>query len=159
MHDSSSCPYCQGAAIHGSMSDEEFHTFLAACRNELADKQSHFTRVLSQRQTWRYDLNTCQIRFHDLALSFVPIGTFSDSLSSWLWAWANPDFPDEARTRSRKLQSLRNSTGFQVFLDPGIAASRQDAEDFSAIALHYLDGQGLFRVPGNPDLYLSVCKT
>lgn len=159
MHDLSSCPLCQAAAIQGSMSDEEFRRYLTACRHELADKQSQFQRVLSQCQTWHYDLASCKINFNEKELHFVPIGTFSDSMNSWLWAWANPDFPEQARTLSRYLQSLHAMTGFQVFLDPGIKASRQDAEDFSALALHYLGGQGIFRAPGNPDLYLSVCKS
>jgi hypothetical protein len=34
MHDSSTCPVCRGLPIGGSMSDEEFFAFLAACRDE-----------------------------------------------------------------------------------------------------------------------------
>jgi len=48
MHDSSKCPICRGLPVGGSLSDDEFFVFLAACRDELADKQARFEQ---RRQT------------------------------------------------------------------------------------------------------------
>ena len=87
------------------------------------------------------------------------IGTYSSEYQSWLWAWANEDFPEVARAASRQIQALYDVTGFRVFLNEGIGASTEDAQDFTALAVHQLDAIGFFRCPSDeagPVLYLAV---
>jgi len=55
---------------------------------------------------------------------------------TWLWAWANEEFPEAARAVSRQLQLLHSVTGFRVFINPGIEASAADAQDFAALSVH-----------------------
>ena len=84
----------------------------------------------------------------------TPVGTHSPEYQSWLWAWANEDFPPVARDAARRLQALHTMTGFRVFLDPGIAASAADAEDFAGWPF-IARGDGFFRSPSDgPTLYL-----
>lgn len=157
MHDSATCPVCSGAALGGSMSDEEFFSFLTACRQDLAGKQSRFAERIQTEARWHYDMATLRLTFGNRLFQFTPIGTFSPQHRTWLWAWANEDFPLGAREAARKLQDLHAVTGFRVFLDPGIAASAADADDFVAMALHLLDAEGFFRVPSSgPTLFLAV---
>jgi hypothetical protein len=88
---------------------------------------------------------------------FGMIGTHNPAHNSWLWAWANEDFPASARTASRRIQSLHTVTGFRVFIDPATQASSADAQDFTASAVHILDAVGLVRCPSDgPVLYLAV---
>ena len=62
-----------------------------------------------------------------------------------------------ARAASRQLQSLHSVTGFRVFMNPGIEASSQDAQDFAALAVHHLGAIGFFRNGSeSPILYLAV---
>ena len=50
MHDSSTCPICRGLPAGGAASsDEEFFAFLAACRDELAEKQDRFQQRFAGR--------------------------------------------------------------------------------------------------------------
>jgi hypothetical protein len=90
----------------------------------------------------------------------TPIGTYSAAHDSWLWAWANEEFPAIARTASARIQSLHTVTGFRVFIDPGIKASSADVQDFTALAVHILGAIGFFRCPSDgPVLYLAVRET
>lgn len=157
MHDPSKCPICRRLPVGSSMSDEEFSAFLAACRAELADKQTRFQQRLAGAGRWFYDMADCSINIGDERFGMTPIGTHSAEYQTWLWAWANEDFPAVARESSRSLLALHALTGFRVFLDAGIAASAADAEDFAALAAHQLEAIGIFRSTSDQvTLYLAV---
>ena len=138
------------------MSDEEFFAFLDACRSELATLQPQFQERIRKGDRWSYDLADGTLRIGDESFPIVPIGTYSAEYESWLWAWANDDFPLSSRDASKRLQSLYTQTGFRVFIDQGIGASSSDAQDFAALAVHCLGAIGFYRVPGSPTLYLAV---
>ena len=139
------------------MSDGEFFAFLTACRNELASKQAGFQQRIRGAAQWQYEMGDGSLTIGDTRFGMTPIGTFSSEYQSWLWAWANQDFPEEARADSRRIQGLHAVTGFRVFLDPGIEASSADAQDFAALAVHHLGAIGFFSCQsGGPMLYLAV---
>ena len=99
----------------------------------------------------------CSLIIGSERFPITPVGTHSPEYQSWLWAWANEDFPPLARDAARQLQALHTLTGFRVFLNPGIAASAVDAQDFAALAVHLLGAIGVFRSPSDgPTLYLAV---
>ncbi len=157
MHDSSTCPACRGLPIDGRMSDAEFFAFLSACRDELADKQPRFQQRIAVAGSWTYEMVDCSLTIGEERFPVTPVGTHSPEYQTWLWAWANEDFPEAARVASRQLQSLHTVTGFRVFIDPGIEASSADAQDFAALAVHQLGAVGFYRVPSDgPTLYLAV---
>ena len=106
MHDSSTCPICHGVPVDGSMTDAEFFAFLSACRDELADKQLQFQQRIAGAESWRYDLEDCSLTMGSERFPVTPVGTYSLEYETWLWAWANEEFPEAARTASRQLQSL-----------------------------------------------------
>lgn len=139
------------------MSDAEFFAFLDACRDELADKQLRFQQRIAGAGRWTYDLRDCSLTMGSERFGVTPVGTYSHEYQTWLWAWANEEFPEAARTASRQLQSLHTVTGFRVFIDEGIEASSADAQDFTALAVHQLGAIGFFRgASDSPTLYLAV---
>lgn len=157
MHDSSRCKICRGTPVADSLSDAEFATFLASCRDELAAKQRDFEHAVQDASRWFYDLADQSLRIGGVVYGMTPIGTYSPVYKSWLWAWANEDFPVTTREASAGIQVLHGATGFRVFVDPGINASAEDADDFVALAVHALDARGFFRCPSDgPTLFLAV---
>src|SRR5262249_46783615 len=152
-------PICRRSPVGGSMSDEEFFAFLAACRDELAEKQVRFQRQVADAARWQFEVTDGSLVIGETCFRMTPIGTFSPEHQSWLWAWANENFPEDARLASQRIQDLHTVTGFQVFLDRGIKASAADAQDFAAMAVHQLGAIGFFRCPSDasvPVLYLAV---
>jgi hypothetical protein len=157
MHDSSTCPICSGLPVNGSMSDDEFFAFLSACQNELEVRQAAFQQRIAGSSPWRYEMDDGTLTIGAHRFGMTPIGSFSPQYQTWLWAWANEGFPGSARASSKRIQGLHKVTGFQVFLDPGIPASAEDAQDFVALAVHQLGAIGFFRCPSNSAiLYLAV---
>ncbi len=156
-HDSTNCPICRGQPFGGSMSDETFFEFLNHCHAELEVKQAKFQQRISTAPNWRYELNDRTLTVGDKRFGMTPIGTFSPEYQTWLWAWANDDYPESAKSAARLIQGLFDVTGFQVFRDPGIEASSSDAQDFVALAVHQLGAIGFFRCPSQgPTLHLAV---
>ena len=150
---------CSNSPTSGSMSDEEFSAFRTACRAELATLQAQFQHRIREGGQWFYDLSDCTLNIGKQSFSMTPIGTHSAERQSWLWAWANEEFPLAARDASKQLQLLHTRTGFRVFTSPGIPASASDAQDFVAFAVHSLGAIGCFRVPSDastPTLFLAV---
>ena len=116
-----------------------------------------FSSESPARSRWHYEMSDGSLTIGDTRFGMTPIGTFSPEHQTWLWAWANEDFPEVARAGSRRIQGLHAVTGFRVFLDPGVGASPSDAQDFAALAVHQLGAIGFFRCPsGGPELYLAV---
>jgi hypothetical protein len=119
-----------------------------------------FERRIQGASRWSYEMVDGTLAIEDSFFGMTPIGTYSSAYNSWLWAWANEDFPAIARAASARIQALHTVTGFRVFLDPGIEASPTDAQDFTALAVHMLGAIGFFRCPSDgPVLYLAVHET
>ena len=157
MHDTTACPFCHGCVSDGSMSDAEFNAFIAACQQELDQKQSAFQARISGAGLWAYEMADGTMKIGDTCYPMVPIGTFSRTYQSWLWAWANEEFPARARETSWQLQLLHQITGFRIFLKPGFPAAANDVNEFLALAVHQLGGIGFFRCESDgPTLYLAV---
>ena len=157
MHNSSTCQICHGLPIDGRISDAEFFAFLAACRDELTDKQLRFQQRIAGAGSWAYDLQDGSLTIGSERFGVTAVGTHSLEYQTWLWAWANDQFPEAARAASQQLQSLHSVTGFRVFIDDGIEASSADAQDFAALAVHQLGAIGFIRdASGSPTLYLAV---
>ena len=142
------------------MTDEEFGDFLARSRSELAVRQDGFQRRIEGYKKWFYDLESCVLTLDGTSFSITPIGTFSPKYQSWLWAWANDEFPALAREKSKRIQGLHEVTGFQVFVVPGLNATPNDSDDFVALSLLQLKAIGFFRSPSTneevPSLFLAI---
>jgi hypothetical protein len=139
------------------MSDEEFFAFLDACRKELAEKQPRFQQRIEGASRWSYDLANGSLTVGVERFPITPIGTHSPQHQSWLWAWANQEFPPLARVGAKSLQSLYQLTGFRIFIEPGIGVSGADAQDLAGLAVHQLGAIGFFRsLSDGPTLYLAV---
>jgi hypothetical protein len=157
MHDTTACPMCRGRGPDGSMSDAEFNAFVGACQQELEQKQIAFQARISGAGRWAYEMADGTLTIGDTFYPMVPIGTFSRTYQSWLWAWANEDFPARTRETSCQLQALHQITGFRIFLKLGFPAAANDVNEFLALAVHQLGGIGFFRCESDgPTLYLAV---
>lgn len=139
------------------LSDDEFADFLSACHKVLLMKQNSFMLHIAGAEQWHYDMPSGRLHIGSQTFGMTPIGTYSSPYESWLWAWANDDFPADVRALASGIQALHGTTGFGVFLQPGISASLDDVDDFVALAVHALGADAFFRCTSNePTLYLAV---
>ena len=137
------------------MSDAEFGAFLEQCRTELRTKQAIFMKNATGH-AYRYELEPALMTIGSDNFAVSVIGSFCPTRSTWLWGWANDTFSDRVRERSSRFKALYATTGFRVFVDDGIRATRGDVEDFTAMAVHATDAAGFWRVVSD-DLELYLC--
>jgi hypothetical protein len=56
MHNCLACEICKGLPVDGSFSDTEFSSFVAACNEELANKQARFQERIRGASRWFYEM-------------------------------------------------------------------------------------------------------
>jgi len=159
MHNSSNCKTCCGLPVGDSLTDREFAEFLGSCRTELGGEAGHLQTAHSRKAAV-----VPQSSGSHLAVRGTRIRHCTDRYVQFLipvlaLAWANDEFPPSAKEASARIQALHGTTGFGVFIQPGLAASASDADDFVALAVHTLDARGFVRCPSEddgPTLFLSV---
>jgi hypothetical protein len=140
------------------MTDHEFAQLLSLCDREFVEKQEKFQMWIATSGMWFYDLEECTLTLGDTKFEVTPIGTYGATSGTWLWAWANSEFPPKAIERAEKLKCLYELTGWEVFENPGTHATVDELQIFNLLAIHILDSVGLFQdgEGGEPALYLAV---
>ena len=92
------------------MSDVEFFAFLDTCRGELFGLQTLFQQRIEGGGQWSYDLSDCTLRIGNETFPITPVSTYSPEHETWLWAWANDEFPfPRARDAAKNIQSLQTT--------------------------------------------------
>ncbi|WP_310632670.1 DUF6882 domain-containing protein [Paraburkholderia sp.] len=157
MHSVDNCPLCSASGKTDAMTDDEFAALQEHCESELVQKQASFIKQIGNSGSWHYDLDTSTLTVGTHRFRITAIGTHSASMDTWLWAWANDSFPDRARAAASEVQRLFQITGFRVFETPGIDASRADANVLTAMAVHVLAADGIFKaLDDDRTLFLAV---
>lgn len=155
MHNSTDCPICSGMSTNGGMTDIEFGNFLTQCRREYDVKQQRLGAVVGNDST-AYDLFKNNLRIGARNFSTTAIGSFSPEYKTWLWGWANRNFPEVAKVKSSNIKKLFGITGFNIFMDEGARATAVDAISFSAMAVHILEADGCMCFEEGSMLFLAV---
>jgi hypothetical protein len=138
------------------MEDDEFESFIETSFDNLEKKQNSLEEIFGLGHFDRYDLDVENeiITFSSsddksVKANFIPIGTFSPDKNSWMWAWNNQAFTDSLRAKSKKLQSLSDLTGFEMFTKPTAEVDEDMAWEMVAMSVHVLKSQGVYRALAN----------
>lgn len=138
-----------------SMRDEEFSEFIDKCYEELNNKQQSLLKLynMGSYDSYWFDQLVKTIQFKSngevmLEFKIVCIGTWAHEKNTWMWGWANASFTEEIREDSSKLKGLKQVTGFDAFEKPGFECDEAMAYEAAAMSLHYLNGLGMYRLPG-----------
>ncbi len=153
----------QGA---GRVTGEEIKVWTEKCLDELETKQNDLRDRfgLGEMDSYSLDREKGVLVFEkqgEPVYSFkaVPVGTLVPDNQNWLWGWANESLPEKMREASAKLKDLHQETGFALFAIEAFKGDRTLAQEFSALAVHYLAADGLYRVSGESTiLYLALSE-
>ena len=143
------------------MNNKEFEEFKQRCIKYLIEKQKVFNEEIKNYTKFYYDLKLMQLELKSFwqkrKYRITVIGTYSTVYSSWLWGWANKDFPDNCTNDSLQLKKLYLKTQYNIFDDEGIKCSSIEADELSAISINFLNAKGLYKVKDQePWLFLAV---
>ncbi|MDC7231641.1 MAG: hypothetical protein PQJ58_00290 [Spirochaetales bacterium] len=148
------------------MTGEELKSWTETCLDELEIKLKNLKDKFGLGSLDGYHLDTDKglLIFEKdgkPACSFkaLAIGTLVPDQQNWLWGWANRSLPEEMRNASGELKGLREETGFNIFEIESFKADTALAQELSALAVHVLGADGLYRVIGDQTvLYLALSE-
>ena len=130
---------------------------IAALRNwRISRKTLKIQYGLSGHDPYELDLENLVLRINkedgtEISFAVVLIGSLAPVSKNWLWAWANESLDEKVRDSSASFKSLYEETGFDIFRAGTFKADTGLAQDLSALAIHKLGAEGLYKVPGGED--------
>jgi hypothetical protein len=148
------------------MSDDQFDEFVDICYEALETKQANLMEQYCLGSYERYWLNgeeqtldfiTNEVT--EITFRIIYIGTWSHKNNNWMWAWANESMTDQIRAESRKLEELKELTGYEVFKNNGFECDELMSMELTAMAVNQLSAIGMYRIPGERShLYVAIME-
>ena len=148
--------HCDSHAPHDApdATDRAFDALLAGCTQVYAAQQAKLAATLSAYTQWSVneDMSELQLTPADAAHAVrhfraVPVCTYLPDAQDFAWAWANDSlFTAAQREATQALQSLADVTGYGIFRRPHFGATPQELDQLCALALHQLQGLGVFKI-------------
>lgn len=137
------------------MTDPEIDAVFERARNELnAKTRAHSESWHQDGATWAVDLETGVITFKNergwtITAPVQVIGTRSIADSSFLWAWDHPSIPPARTTDARLVKAFGDAQGLEALTTRKIEASKDEAWELTALAVHLAGANGAYRGPSN----------
>jgi hypothetical protein len=111
---------------------------------------------------WNADLEAGTITFTNDQSALVVkapvqvVGTYNTDNGTWLWGWDHPSIPEPLREYARLARDFGERYGLDALTTRKIAASMDDAWEFTALACHLGGGQGGYSGPSGPTRVFMV---
>ncbi|MHA7680255.1 DUF6882 domain-containing protein [Cupriavidus sp. PET2-C1] len=103
--------------------------------------------------SWNADLDAGTIIFTNAEKGLVVtspvqvVGTYDTEDGTWLWGWDHPSVPEALGEHARRVRDFGQQYGLERLTTRKIAASMDDAWEFTALACHLGGGQGGYSGP------------
>jgi hypothetical protein len=147
----------EGAAL------DAWRSLVDLCNQEMHQKQDALKRrfSLGTHKRWDWDQERRELVFSNDGVPAVIAGVeFAGSVSTktdtWLWSWANRSILETVRSRITAVRDFGERRDFPRLTVPKWPAEEADGWEMAAVALHILDGQGVYRTPGDAGFTFMV---
>lgn len=110
------------------------------------EKQLHFADIVG-KMDWNVDIGKGVISFDNkLVFPIQLLGTFSHSLDTWMWSWANTDseIPKGLLTYANKLKQCGIDNKIDFLTEPQFEIERDDMHYIGLVALGLGDATGCY---------------
>jgi hypothetical protein len=111
-----------------------------------ARNQTSVERYSLTGAPYLFDLSTATIAFERPSTRVVAdlcvVGTVSETEGSFLWAWANPAIPVEAKRGIEKVRAFGLEHDLGLLIEPEMSGGRAEGLEALAIAGRVLDADG-----------------
>lgn len=103
--------------------------------------------------SWSADLDSGTITFINDEKGMVitapvqVVGTYNTEDGTWLWGWDHPSVSEPLGEFARRVQSFGEQYGMEKLTTRKIAASIDDAWEFTALACYLSGGEGSYSGP------------
>jgi len=126
--------------------------FLDQCYEELEKKQFYLKAEfgIGYCEKSEMDWERGILKFKEnstvkLMAKITPLGSYSTTNSTWMWAWEYPFIPDTLKEKAEQIKELGSITGLKIFETQIFPAASETAWEIAAMACHHLKSMGCYR--------------
>jgi len=107
----------------------------------------------AKASSWYYDSLTRTIRFFDdpaspgVIADVTIAGSFSQTSNTWMWCWANDEYPDAERAKVAPLEVFGDVRGIEKFRSGQWAGDEIDGWEVTQIAADIFQAEAIYRAP------------
>lgn len=134
------------------MNSIEFDQFIDLCNEELEKKQFYLKAEFgigycekSEIDWQRGILKLKENSTVKLIVKITPIGSYSTTNSTWMWAWEYPYIPASLKQKCEQIKELSRFARPEIFEASIFQAEPETAWEIAAISCHYLKSMGCYR--------------
>ncbi|MFD2247013.1 DUF6882 domain-containing protein [Pontibacter ruber] len=112
---------------------------------------------------WFYNQSTELLRLYNASeeayFKYIPVGTYSKSSKTWMWAWDNEDSVEQSKYDTLVLQHYGVDNDFEKLSNGYFDSDECDGWKFTALAHQFLGGIGGYKVTSDHlEIYFLIME-
>lgn len=116
---------------------------------------------ISGYDSWFYTQASEILRLYsddkEVFFKYLPIGTFSRTTSTWMWAWANENSIEPSKLRTLEIKDFGQKKGYEKLSNHHFDGDEYTGWELTSIAYKILGGIGTYRVvSGHLEIYFLL---
>lgn len=93
----------------------------------------------------------------DIEADFTIVGSFFEGDGSWLWGWANENFPDKSIEKMVYVAKYFEEKGIQKFITPSWKDTELlEGQELMAVSAFLLQAEGFYHIPSSDGLHVFL---
>ena len=133
-----------------------------ACQ-QLAVLQDEFRTKydIENYANWFYDQSSESLRLYsdekEIYFKYIPVGSFSQKTSTWMWAWANEHSVEPSKYFTSKVKEFGEKKKYEKLTNAHFDGDQYTGWELTSIAFDILGGIGTYRViSGHLEIYFLL---
>lgn len=145
---------------------EKYSDFAIKACNEFKEIQKDFVETydLNSYSEWFYDEETSLITFKkqegELNFEYIPIGSYSNSTKTWLWAWANKELVHNNKLKTSLVKKFGEKYNYLELTEGYFEADEYIGWELTSITFNLIEAIGSYRIvnDNNLEIYFLITE-
>ncbi|MEA9414687.1 DUF6882 domain-containing protein [Flavobacterium sp. PL02] len=144
---------------------KKYSDFAINICNEFKSIQEKFVEKynLNDFTEWFYDEETSLITFKkgqtELNFEYIPIGSYSNSGKTWLWAWNNKELLHNNKLKTLLIKQFGEKNNYSKLTEGFFDADKYVGWELTAIAYNMIEAIGSYRIVNDNNLEIYFLLT
>ena len=144
---------------------EKYSDFAIRTCNEFKEIQKDFVETydLNSYSEWFYDEETSLITFKkqegELNFEYIPIGSYSNSTKTWLWAWDNKKLVHNNKLKTILVKKFGEKHNYSELTEGYFEADEYIGWELTSITFDLIEAIGSYRIVNDDNLEIYFLIT
>ena len=144
---------------------KKYSDFAIKTCNKFKKNQEKFAKTydLNSYQEWYYEHETSIITFKkpegEINFEYIPIGSYSNSAKTWLWAWNNKELHHNNKLQTILVKKFGEKHNYSELTKGYFEADKYIGWELTAITFNLIDALGAYRIVSEENLEIYFLIT